>query len=186
MRIDGRLYNNSEIHLWLWKVWSLVVCSESSFYVTTARKDDKNRQNTFILYQKKLNLVPNKQLLINVPFPSTKYRKKEFCVNNYLRETIVDVYCPVSRIEKCVFISTIKTTSFYDCKKCKACCNVLNIPSKDQKPTIVLFGGDGTHCFARRTSHHYEKEKLSPFLKRSHPSTSKLQPKKLKMCPNME
>ena len=31
MRISWRLCNNSEIHLWLWKVWSLVVCSQSSF-----------------------------------------------------------------------------------------------------------------------------------------------------------
>ena len=38
--------NNSEIHLWLWNVWSLVVCSQSSFQATGARKDDKNRQNT--------------------------------------------------------------------------------------------------------------------------------------------
>ena len=40
------LCNNSEIYLWLWKVWSLVARSQISFYVTRARKDDKNRQNT--------------------------------------------------------------------------------------------------------------------------------------------
>ena len=49
MRISWRLGNNSEIHLWLWKVWSLVVFSQSSFYVTGARKDDKNRQNTLFI-----------------------------------------------------------------------------------------------------------------------------------------
>ena len=38
--------------LWLWKMWSLVVCSQSSFYVTRARKDDKNRQNMFFLLEK--------------------------------------------------------------------------------------------------------------------------------------
>ena len=48
-RIYWRLCNNSEIHLWLWKVWSLVVSSQSSFYVTRARKDDTNRQNTLFL-----------------------------------------------------------------------------------------------------------------------------------------
>ena len=37
MRFYWRLCNNSEIHLWLWKLWSLVVCSQSSFYVTRAR-----------------------------------------------------------------------------------------------------------------------------------------------------
>ena len=43
MRIYWWLCNNSEIHLCLWKVWSLVDCSQSSFHVTRARKDDKNR-----------------------------------------------------------------------------------------------------------------------------------------------
>ena len=75
-----------------------------------------------------MNFVPNKQLLLNVPFQSTKYRKKELCVDNKVRETIEDVCCPTSRNEKFVYISTYKTTSFYDCKTCKACCVVLNFP----------------------------------------------------------
>ena len=130
-----------------------------------------------------MNMVPNKQMLLNVPFQSTKYGKKELSVDNKVRESIGDVYCPTRRNEKCVYISTNKTTSFYECKKCKACCNVLNIPFKEQKPTIMLFGGDGTHCFARKTSHdYYEKEKQSPFLKKflrqSQPSTTELEPKK--------
>ena len=61
--------------------------------------------------------------------------------------------------------------------KCKAFCHVFNIPFKDQKPTIMLFGGDGTHCFAKKSGRDYEKEKSSPFLKKflrqSQPSTSK-------------
>ena len=68
------------------------------------------------------------------------------CVDNKERGIIGDVYCPICRNEKCVYISSNKTTSFYDCKKYKACCHVLNIPFKDQKPTILLFGNDGTHC----------------------------------------
>ena len=110
-----------------------------------------------------MNLVPNKQLLLNVPFQSTKFSKKELCVDNKVRETIGDVYCPTCRNEKCLYISTIKTTSFYDCKNCKTCYNVMNIPFKDQKPAIILFGGDGTDCFARKTSRDYEKENPSPF-----------------------
>ena len=43
MRISWRLCNNSDVHLWLWNVRSLVVCSQSSFYVTVARKDDKKQ-----------------------------------------------------------------------------------------------------------------------------------------------
>ena len=53
MRIYWWLCNIFEIHLWLWKVWSLDVCSQSSFHVTRARKDDKNRQNTLFLCQKR-------------------------------------------------------------------------------------------------------------------------------------
>ena len=125
-------------------------------------------------------MVPHKQLLLNAPFQSSKYGTRKLCVDKKVRETIGDVYCPKCRNEKCVYISTNKITSFYDCKNSKTCCHVLNIPLKDQKPTILLFGGDGTHCFAEKTSRDYEKEKLSPFLKKllrqSHPSTSEREP----------
>ena len=49
LRISWWLCNNSEIYLCLWKMWSLIVCPQCSFFVTRARKDDKNRQNTFFL-----------------------------------------------------------------------------------------------------------------------------------------
>ena len=125
-------------------------------------------------------MVPNKQLLLNVPFQSTKYGKKEICVDNKIRETIRDVYCPTCRNEKCVYLSTNKTTSFYDCKKRKACCHVLNIHFKDQKLTIMLFGSDGTHCFARKNSRDYEKPSpfLKKFLRQSQSITSEREPKK--------
>ena len=126
-------------------------------------------------------MLHDKQLFKKVPVQSTEYRKKELGVDSKVRETIGDVYCPTCRNEKCVYFSTNKTTSFYDHKKCKACCNVLNIPFKDQKLTILLFGGDGTHCFARKTSRNYEKEKLYPFLlkfrRQSQPSRSEREPK---------
>ena len=168
MRISWRLCYNSEINLWLWKVWSLVVCSQSPFYVTRARKDDKNQKTRFFSAKKTMKLVPNRQLLLYVLFQQKIYRKKDLCADNKVQETIGYVYCPTYRNETCVYISTNKTTSFHDCKKCKACCNVLNIHFKDQKPTISLFDGDGTHCFARKMSRDYKKEKPSPFLKKCH------------------
>ena len=67
-----------------------------------------------------MNLVPNKQVLLKVPFHSNKFGEKEMCVDNKVRETIGDVYCPTCRNEKCVYISNNKTNSLYDCKKCKA------------------------------------------------------------------
>ena len=126
-----------------------------------------------------MKLVPNKQLFFNVPFPLTKYRKKELCVDNKVRQTIGDVHCPTCRIEKCVYTSTNKTTSFYDCKKCKACCNVSNIPFKDRKPTIMLFGGDGTQFFCNKGESRLQKKSsplLKNFLRQSQPSTSKPEP----------
>ena len=134
-----------------------------------------------------MNLVPNKQLLPNVPNHSTKKRKKELCVDNKVQETIGNVYCPTCRNEEWVYMSTNKTSSFYDCKKCKACCHVLNFAFKDQKPRILLFGGDGTHCFARKTSRDYEKQKPSPylmkFLRQSDPSTYEPESKKAELIP---
>ena len=63
MRISWWLCKNSEIHLWLWKVWNLAVCSQSSFYVTRTRKDDTNSHAFFSL--KKMNLLPDKYLFIS-------------------------------------------------------------------------------------------------------------------------
>ena len=62
-------------------------------------------------------MLHDKQLFKKVPFQSTKYRKKEFCVDNI--KNFGDVYCPTCRNEKCVYVSTNKTTSFYDCKIAK-------------------------------------------------------------------
>ena len=133
-------------------------------------------------------MLPDKHFLPNVPFETTKYRKKEMCVDKKVRETIGDVYCPTCRNAKCVYISTNKTTSFHDCKKCKTCCHVLIIPFKVQEPTIMLFGGDGTHCFARKTSRDYEKPSplLKKFLRQSQSSTSKPERKMAKMSRNKE
>ena len=131
-------------------------------------------------------MLQDKQFFNKVPFQSTKNRKKELCVDNI--KTIGDVHCPTGRHEKCVYLSTDKTTSFYDCKKCKACCHVLNILFKDQKPTFMLFGGDGKHCFARKTSRDYKKPSpfLKKFLRQSQPSTYEQKPKKDKSSPKME
>ena len=124
-------------------------------------------------------MLPNKKFLLNVPFQSTKYKKKELCVDNV--KTIGDVYSPTCRNEKYVYISTNKTTSFYDCKKCKACCHVLKIPFKDQKPTIMLFGGDGTHCLResrlrkRKTTSFFEE--FSPPITVTHTKKGKYESK---------
>ena len=113
--------------------------------------------------------------------------KKELRVDNKKQWTVGDVYCPTSRNEECVWISTNERTSFYDCKNCKACCHVLKIPFMDKKPIFMLFGGDGTHWFARKTSRDYEKEKPSQFSKKifrhSQLSTSEPETKETEFFP---
>ena len=63
-----------------------------------------------------------------------------------------DVICPnkKSRGEKSVYISNFEeiNKSTYDCNQCKACTHVLNIPFKDQKPCVSLFGS--TYCFRKK------------------------------------
>ena len=102
---------------------------------------------------------------------TTKFdRLMEMCIVQHVEMKSVLTFQTVKRL-----VSTIV-------KKCKTCCHVLNIPSIDEKPTIMLFGVDGTHCCARKTSRDYEREKPSPylqkFLRRSDPSTSEPEPKK--------
>ena len=46
-----------------------------------------------------MNLVPNKQLLLNAPFQSTKYGKKQLRGDNKVKETIGDMFCPTCRNE---------------------------------------------------------------------------------------
>ena len=111
----------------------------------------------------------DRQLLHNVPFQSTKYEKKELCVDNKVQEIIGDVYCPTCRNEKCVYNSTNKMSSFYDCKKCKTCCHVLNIPFKDEKATILLFGG----FIALQKNESRLRKTIFIFKQNSRPITSK-------------
>ena len=66
-----------------------------------------------------------------------------------MKKSIQDVtgvlYCPTCPNQKCVFLSTNRNSRFNDCEKCKAYSHLLKVPFKDQKPTIMLFGEDGTH-----------------------------------------
>ena len=110
----------------------------------------------------------------NIPFEERtnsflyKFGRKIYffeATKNSIRDVIGEMHCPTCPNGKCVQLSTNKISIFYDCKKCRAHSHVLNIPNKEQKPTLVFFGGDGAHCFARETSGDYEKEKQPPFLK---------------------
>ena len=105
-------------------------------------------------------------------------------MDNKVPETITDVYCPTCRNQKCVYVSTNNPSNFHDCKKGKACCHVLNITLEDQKPTMMLFGDDGTHGFVEKMNSDYENEKSSIFLKKcirqSQSTTPEPEPKRQK------
>ena len=110
-----------------------------------------------------------------------------------------DVICPNKKCrgEKCIHFTSSEeiNKNTYQCKECKACSHVVNIPFKDQKPCVTLFGW--TYCFRKKTKLDYQKEKLSPLMQQciSRPklSTTKAEeannepvPKKAKILPYME
>ena len=61
-------------------------------------------------------------------------------VEDKIHEIFGDVFCPTCKEEKRVYSATNKTLSFYDCKKCKTSCHVIDILFRKQKPTLTLFG----------------------------------------------
>ena len=114
-------------------------------------------------------------------------------------QLIGDVICPNKKYrgEKCVYLTSFEeiNKNTYQCKQCKACSHVLNIPFKYQKPCVTLFGW--TYCFRKKTKSEKQNEKLSPLMRHYilHPeiSTTKpeeaiveLVPKKAKILHDME
>ena len=77
--------------------------------------------------------------------------------------------CIVQHV-KATSVITIQTKNYFFNKKSEARCRVPHIPLNEQKPTLTLFGGDGTNCFAKQTSPNYTKpsEDIDEQLKLSH------------------
>ena len=114
-------------------------------------------------------------------------------------ELIGDVNFPNKKCrgENSVYITSFEeiNKSTYQCKQCKACSHVLNIPFKDQKPFVTLFGW--TYRLRKKTKLGYQKKKLSPLMQQcisqSRLSTTIAEednnepvPKKAKILPYME
>ena len=76
MRTYWRLCNNSKIHLWLRKEWSLVVCSQSSFLVARAHKDDKTDKTRFFFVRKRWAWYPtnNYYLMSHFNWPNMEWK----------------------------------------------------------------------------------------------------------------
>ena len=80
MGILWRLCNILEIHLWLWKVWFLIVCSQSSFFVTKAAcKDDKKVKTRFFFAKKRWTCYPAKNCSLVSHFNQLNVKRKN-CV----------------------------------------------------------------------------------------------------------
>ena len=142
-------------------------------------KTDKTR---FFFARKRWIWYPTNNYYFMSQFNQPNIERKN-CVRTKKYKSLLEM-CIVQHVEtKNVFtFQTIKWLNSTTVKSEKACWNVLNITFKDQKPTVMLFGGVDTHCFARKTSQDKEKEEPSPFLKKflrqSQPSTSEPEPKK--------
>ena len=54
--------------------------------------------------------------------------------------------------QKCVYFHTWTQNeeNCYECRECKACCQVLNISFKDRKLKLIKIGGDCTYCFVKK------------------------------------
>ena len=143
-------------------------------------KTDKTR---FFFAKKRWTCYTTNNCSIKSHFNQPNIDRKN-CVWTTKYERLLEM-CIVPHVEtKSVFTFQRMKRLVSTTKKCKACCHVLNIPFKDQKPTIMLFAGDGTNCFARKTSRDYEK--ASPFLKKFLRQSQSSAPKKVGISPNME
>ena len=78
-------------------------------------KTDKTRFS----FDKKMNLLVEQQLFNNVPFQSTKWKKKEMCVDKKLQQNNGDVYCWTCRIENFFKFQPIKRQIFRTAKSAK-------------------------------------------------------------------
>ena len=144
-------------------------------------------------------LLQSVEFLIAIMTSDWKILSQVLYQDQGIVQLIGDVICPnkKSRGEKCVYLTSSKeiNKTTYECKQFKPCSHVLNIPFKDQKPCVPLFGW--TYCVRKKTKLDYQKEKLSPLMRQyihqSKPSTTKAEeaknepvPKKVKILPYVE
>ena len=181
-QIYWRLCNYSEIHFWLWQLWSMVVCSQSSFHVTRTRKDDTNRQNTLFCYttnnfskKSHFNQTNIKRKNCVCVWTTKCVRLSEMCIVPHVETKSVFTFQPIKRLVSTSVKSAKPAATFW--------IFLLRIKSLQLICLAVM-----EHIVY--TNRDYEKEKPSPFsvkfLRQSQPSTSEPEPKKVKRSPNTE
>ena len=79
MRISWWLCNNSEIHLCLWKVWSLVVCSKIPFMLQEHVKTTKTDKTRFFFARKRWIWYPTNNYYLMTHFNHPNIERKN-CV----------------------------------------------------------------------------------------------------------
>ena len=119
MRIYWWLCNNSEIHLWLWKVWCLIVCPQTYFYNTRAHEDNKNGESTFFLAKKRWTWYSTSNYYLMSHFNQSNIERKN-CVWTTRYERLSEM-CIVQHVEtKSVFtFQLIKKLVFTTVKSAK-------------------------------------------------------------------
>ena len=94
-------------------------------------------------------------------------------MDNKVRETTGIVYCLTCRNEKCVYLSTNKVTSFYDCKSAKpaatfgkfllrtenwqSCCLVVTVQTNSQERRVATMRKENHPRFWRLFSTNYNQ-----------------------------
>ena len=139
------------------------------------------------------------ELLIAIMTSYSSFLAQVLYQDQSIVELIADVICPIRkyRSEKSVYITSLEENnkSTYESEQCKPSTHVPNIPFKDQKPCVTLFGW--TYCFREKTKLEHQKKKFSPLMRQcisqSKFSTTKAEeannepaPKKTKILPYME
>ena len=110
-----------------------------------------------------------------------------------IQDEFGDILCSgmFCSIQMCVSVHICKENdyNFHEYFQGRACFHVSNIPFKNQKPTIILFGDAGTYCIVQETVCDYENGKpplfSKEFLCQSHSAIPEPVPKKAEGNPFM-
>ena len=147
--------------------------------------------NSGLSSPKRMNMSAGQKIFNHVPIQLTEYSRKQVFnlnVDNKLQKNMEHLHCPTCKNKKCFNMSTNKTSSFHDCKKCKTSCYMPNVPSKKQSPILTLFVGDGTYCVAKKKLIcDYTKQCLflKNFLRQPQSTATELEAKKDKSTPHI-
>ena len=137
-------------------------------------------------FAKKMSLLPDQQMLINVPIQSTKCSKEEM-FNLYVdsKVCIGGVYCPTCKNEKCVYISTnLVSTTVRSAQPAVRCLILLSRNKSQHWPNLVEMVHN---VLKKRTSLDYGKSCLilKNFLSQWQSTATEAEPKKDEITPYM-